>query len=435
MIEEILFILVSFALFMIIFSKILRRNDYNYIPILVIQAIGMSICFIEIKIGIHSNFFFTLLRYLLAIVLPITIIVLEIKGIVFSEIIILTTAKVLIAFGKKKEAKQLITKFLEKYEDNYKAHRLLAEIYEQEGGMRKAIDEYVMALDLKPNDADSYFKIAKLLKDLDKKDESIQMLQNLLKFKPDHYDASILLGEILCEQERFKEAANVYQDALRYNSADFDLYYNLGIVFTRLNDFSMAKDMYQKASELNHRAYGAYYNLGQICFIEKDYELAEKFFEKSIYDDDLEAMSYYQLAKIYVIKGLREKAITFINKAIEIDSSLLKKASKEKIFESIKEFITVSVKMDEKEPEEKRTLEENFTDISYSRELGEKIAQKHLEETTQLVEDINQNTIKQRVSDKVTNIINKERLRKMLENEEMNEKDLDNQIKQKNDNF
>ena len=397
MLEEILFILVAFVLFMIIFSKIIRHNDYNYIAVLVLQAIGITICFLEIKIGVHSNFFFTLVRYLLSIVLPVAIIMLEIKGINFSELLVTTWAKVLIAFGKEKEAKQILLKLVEKYHDSYTAHILLAELYEKDGGMRKAIDEYVMALDIRGNDYDSYFKIAKLLKDLNKKEESTQMLQTLLKSKPDCLEATMLLGEILCEQERFKEAANVYQDALKYHSAEYDLYYSLGIVFTRLNDFSAAKEMYEKAAELNHKLFGAYYNLGQICFIERDLDQAEKYFEKCLYDEELEAMAYYGLAKVYVLKGLKEKAITFVNKAIEIDPSLLKKASNEKIFESIKEYITVSVKMDEKEPEEKVLTDEDFMDIPYTKELGEKQAQAHLEDTTNLVQEISDNTKQQRV--------------------------------------
>lgn len=437
MLEEILFILVAFVLFMLIFSKIIRHNDYNYIAILVIQAIGIAICFIEIKIGIHANFFFTLLRYLMSIVLPVAIIFLEIKGINFSDILITTIAKILIAFGKDKEAKQMLLKLVEKYNDSYTAHILLAEIYEKEGGRRKSIDEYVMALDIRGNDYDSYFKIAKLLKELDKKDESTQMLQTLLKSKPDCLEATMLLGEILCEQERFKEAANVYQDALKYHSAEYDLYYSLGIVFTRLNEFSQAKDMYEKAASLNHKLFGAYYNLGQICFIERDLEQAEKYFEKCLYDEELEAMSYYGLAKIYILKGLKEKAITFVNKAIEIDPSLLKKASKEQIFKSIREYITVSVKMDEKEPEEKVLTDEDFMDIPYTKELGEKQAQIHLEDTTNLVQEINENTEKQRASQIVTNIINKEKLRKMLEEEqnELVDKKENLDEKQKNDNF
>lgn len=436
MLEEILFILVAFVLFMIIFSKIIRHNDYNYIALLILQSIGIAICFIEIKIGIHSNFFFTLLRYLLSIILPIVIIYLESKGINFSDNIVTCCAKVLISFGKDKEAKQMLLKLIEKNNDSYNSHILLAEIYEKEGGRRKAIDEYVMALDIKGNDYESYFKIARLLKELDKKDESSQMLQTLLKTKPDCLEATMLLGEILCEQEKFKEAANIYQDALKYHSAEYDLYYSLGIVYTRLNDFSVAKEMYEKAAELNHRLFGAYYNLGQICFIEKDLEQAEKYFEKCLYDDELEAMAYYGLAKIYILKGLKEKAINFINKAIEIDSELLKKASKEPLFKNIKEYITVSVKMDEKEPEEKVLTDEDFMDIPYTKELGEKQAQLHLEDTTNLVQEINDNTERQKVESMIDNIINKEKLKKMLEEEENINDEHDNiKEKQESDNI
>ena len=437
MLEEILFILIAFVLFMMIFSKIIRHNDYNYIAILIVQAIGIAICFFEVKLGIHSNVLFTLLRYLLSIILPTVIIFLEIKGINFSEHLIINFAKILIALGKDKEAKQVLLKLVEKYKYSYIAHILLAEIYEKEGGRRKAIDEYVMALDIKGNDYESYFKIAKLLKELDKKDESTQMLQTLLRAKPDFLDATMLLGEILCEKEEFKEAANVYQDALRYHSAEYDLYYSLGIVFTRLNDFSQAKEMYQKAADINHTLFGAYYNLGQICFIERDFDQAEKYFEKCIYDEKLEAMSYYGLAKIYVIKGLREKAINFINKAIEIEPDLLKKASSEKIFESIKEYITVSVKMDEAEPEEKVLTDEDFMDVQYTKELGEKQAQVHLEDTTNIVQEISKNMDDQKAKEIVTNIINKEKLSKMLEEEknQLNEKENDVQEKQQNDNF
>jgi hypothetical protein len=178
---------------MIIFSKIIRRSDSNYIVLLVIQAIGIAICFIEVKIGVHANWIFTIIRYLLSIVLPLAIIFCEIKGIVFTEILIIIGSKVLMACERNKEAKQLLTKFLAKYNDSYYGHKLLAEIYEKEGGMRKAIDEYVMALDIKGDDHESYFKIANLLKELGKKDESIQMLQTLVKSRPDSLDASMLL--------------------------------------------------------------------------------------------------------------------------------------------------------------------------------------------------------------------------------------------------
>ena len=108
---------------------------------------------------------------------------------------------------------------------------MLAEIYELEGGMRKAIDEYVQAIDINKQDYDSYYKIAYLLTQLDKKDEASQMLNSLLQKKPEYIKATELLGEILIEKEMYKEAVNIYQNALRFNPGSYDINYNLILVF------------------------------------------------------------------------------------------------------------------------------------------------------------------------------------------------------------
>ena len=60
---------------------------------------------------------------------------------------------------------------------------MLAELYEKEGGMRKAIDEYVQAIDLNKKDYQSYYNVANLLSGLGKKDEAAEMLFNLLEKK------------------------------------------------------------------------------------------------------------------------------------------------------------------------------------------------------------------------------------------------------------
>ena len=250
------------------------------------------------------------------------------------------------------------------------------------------------------------------MNELDKKDEAVEMLQNLLKSKPDSYEATMLLGEMLCEQERFKEAASVYQDALKYKSFDFELYYNLGIVYTRLNDFTQAKEMYEKAAEINHLLYGAYYNLALITLIQKELNQAEEYFEKCLYDDELEPIAYYNLAKIAILKGDKAKAITFLNKAIELDESLLEKASKEKAFEYIKQYITVSVKMED----EKKKAVKPKTKF----EERAKMARIYLENTNELVDDIKENTNKQKIEEKLNLLIDSERLR---QEQEINEKE------------
>lgn len=399
LIEKFIFNILAFSLFSIIFSKLIRKNDTNYIVILIIEAIGIALNFLELLIGgIFESGFSKFLMYIMSIIIPGIVIAVEYTENDFSEIISILEAKFWLMLGERKQAKNVLLNLMDKSPDTYKGHILLAKIYEKEGGSRKAIDEYVKAVDSNKRDYDSYYRIAELLNDLDRKDEAITMLGNLLENKPEYYKATVLLGELLCEQERFKEAVSVYQDALRYNPADFELYYSLGIVYTRLNDFASAKECYEKAAEINHRLYTAKYNLGQIALIEEDLEAAEKFFAECLMSEELEAKAYYQLAKIYMVKGEKDKAILFANKAIEIDESYLNIIAKEKLFEPIKEYLAVSVKMEEKTV---KKLDEKDEEI-----------QKYLEETYYLIKDMNANEVKNRVSQKVDKIFMQEEIKR-----------------------
>lgn len=410
MLEKVLFDLIAVALFIVILIKVISKNDSNYIIILILEAVGILTSFVEIKLKMSANIFFKCIRYFFSIIIPVLIIFMELKGINFSELISASIATLLLYIGNDKAAKSILIKLVTKYPQSYIGHKLLAQIYEKEGGMRKAIDEYVKLVDLKGNDYKSYFKIADLLNELGQKNEAIQMLENLLRTKPDSYEGSILLGNLLCEAERFKEAEKVYQDALKYNPNDFDLYYNLGIVYTMLNEFQMAKESYEMAAEINHRAYGANYNLGQIALIFGDLEVAEEYFEKSLYEE-FEPSSYYQLAKIFAIKGEKSMAINFLNKAIELEPKLLKKANKEKVFEAIRHMITVSVKMEEKKEEENIEKEEKKKEESKNGILKlEIVAREYLESTNVLIMDINENTEKQIISQRVDKIFETKRL-------------------------
>jgi len=79
---------------------------------------------------------------------------------------------------------------------------MLAHIYEKEGGMRKAIDEYVQVLDIRKNDHESYYRISVLLNDLGKKEEAIEMLRILLKNRPQKYEATEMLRRNILRKER-----------------------------------------------------------------------------------------------------------------------------------------------------------------------------------------------------------------------------------------
>ena len=176
--------------------------------------------------------------------------------------------------------------------------------------------------------------------------------------------------------------------------------------------------MYEKAAEINHRLYAANYNLGLISLMQQDLEGAEKYFQDSLYED-LEPFAYYQLAKVFILRGDKDKAIVFLNKAIELAPLLLKRAAREKAFEKIKEYITVSVKMDEKEEELDEMDEEKEEEQEETvMQIQCQIARDYLEEISGFIEDMCEKDSKQKIEEKVNMIFNRERLKKEKEQEE-----------------
>lgn len=198
MVGKILFSLIAFLLFGYIFIfKLIKKNDTTYLFILISQALGILLNFLQIIFNIYASTILNVIIYLLCLIVPTIILVIEFRGINFSELIYVCASKILLAIGNRKKAKELLIVLISKYDKSYNGHKILAEIYEKEGGMRKAIDEYVKVLDIRGNDYKSYFKISKLLKDLGKKNEAIQMLNTLVKKKPELYEASKILRRII----------------------------------------------------------------------------------------------------------------------------------------------------------------------------------------------------------------------------------------------
>ncbi|MBO5004624.1 MAG: tetratricopeptide repeat protein [Clostridia bacterium] len=275
---KIIFNLLAFTLFIIIFFKMIKKNDTTYIDVLVLQFIGIGVNFIELISDIKLPIVIKILLYILCVIIPGIILVLEKKNILFPELLNVIIAKIYLKQNKPEEAKKYMLKLIDKYPNSYLGHKIIAEIYELDGKHTNAIDEYVRAIEINTKDYNSYYKISVLLQKLNNNDAAINMLNDLLKKKPDYLQATMLLGDILYDEERFKEATIVYTEALKYNPANYDIYYNLGMVYTRLNDFQKAKEYYQMAAEINSMLYNAKFSLAQISMLYGDMRRSRKLF-------------------------------------------------------------------------------------------------------------------------------------------------------------
>ena len=383
-IEELFFTIVAFALFVFMFFKMIGKNDTNYIPILIIEAIGIALNFVIVILKTNIGTFLITIKYIFAILIPIAIIILEKNGIPFLQLTSVVMAKIYLKAGNNKKAKEKLINLVTKYPQNYIGHKMLAEIYEKEGGMRRAIDEYVQAIDIHKKDYDSYFRVAELLNNLDKSEEAAQMLFSLLNKKPDYYKATELLGEILIDNEMYKEAVNIYQNALRYNPTSYELNYNLGIAYTMLNDFQNAKVCYEKAAELNSLLYNAKYSLAEIALIYKEIEEAEKYFLQAVEDEELSADAYYELSKISLIKGEKDTAIKYANIAIDINSAVIvPKVKKDPIFIPVMARISMPF-----------NLQNNIDSEEQHLEPKEKKSKEHLEDMAEVTRNLSYDDIR-----------------------------------------
>lgn len=383
LVEQLIFTVISFALFVLMFFKMIKNNDTTYVIFLVLQAIGIALNFLEVLFTIHLNIVLKVLMYIFAIIIPIILLVLDKLHFGVAEMLNIFKANLAFTMGNNKKAKQILINLIEKQGNSYKAHKLLAQIYEKEGGMRKAIDEYVQAIDIDKKDYASYFKVADLLNGLDKKDEATQMLTSLLTKKPDYKEASMLLGDLLIEQEMYKEALNVYHEALKYNPLDFDINYNLGIAYTMVNDFQSAKEYYEKAANINTIMHACKYSLAEIALIYKELEEAERMFMESIDDEELAPDGYYELSKICLIKGDKERAIQYANIAIDLNpNKIAQKVKKDPIFIPILAKISIPFNLEETEEQIKGKMTKK-----------EIMAKEHLEEMSEITRQIGYNDI------------------------------------------
>lgn len=382
MIERILFNVIALGLFLILFFRMIQKNDTNYIYVLALQALGIAIGFFALIINAELPIIVLILTYIFSIILPIIIILIEKKGITLTEVIYISIYKMYNKIGLEDKAKSTILKLVEKDKNSFYGHKLLAEIYEKEGNLKIATEEYIRAVNIRPNEDKIQYKIAYLFNQTEKPNEAIKILQELLRKKPEWEEATLLLGDIFQEQERFKEAVSVYLDAIQYHPENYDLYYNLGIVYTMLNDFQSAKEYYEKAAQLNSLLYNAKYNLGQIALLYNELEEAEDYFVECLQDEELEEDAYFYLAYIAMLRGDELKAINYLNVAVGENPEIYDRIRKELIFKLI------LYKVDK--PSKNRPTKKKNVKITKK----EKKVIKHLKHTYEVVGNLNHNDIK-----------------------------------------
>lgn len=360
MIELIIFGIISLVLFTYIAKRSLEIRSYVSNIILILNIVGIIIMPL---IYVKTNKIYMVSRIIsliLGIILPIVIIIIEyLTKVSYDEKIILYIAEFYEFTKNRKKAKDIIVKYLEKYDDSYLLHKKLATIYEKEGGTRKAIDEYVEAVSIKGTDYESYFRVIELLEYLDKKDEAITLIERLLKVYKRYPKAYIMYANLILEKGNLKEVAKIYEEGLSYNKESKEIMYNLASIYVRLNEYSLAKKNLESIFKLDKKSHIVCLNLAQIAMIEREYSEAKMYLDIAKKEKEIEDIVYYEIAKINVLERKEEEAISNLNKALEINSNIIVKINATEIFKEIRHHTIMKVELIQRKRVE---IEEKYVD-------------------------------------------------------------------------
>ena len=360
MIELIIFGIISLILFTYIAKRSLEIRSYVSNIILILNIVGiiiMPLIYVKTnKIYMASR----IISLILGIILPIVIIIIEyLTKVSYDEKIILYIAEFYEFTKNRKNAKDIIVKYLEKYDDSYLLHKKLATIYEKEGGTRKAIDEYVEAVSIKGTDYESYFRVIELLEYLDKKDEAITLIERLLKVYKRYPKAYIMYANLILEKGNLKEVAKIYEEGLSYNKESKEIMYNLASIYVRLNEYSLAKKNLESIYKLDKKSHIVCLNLAQISMIEREYSEAKMYLDIAKKEKEIEDIVYYEIAKINVLERKEEEAISNLNKALEINPNIIGKINATEIFKEIRHHTIMKVELIQRKRIE---IEEKYVD-------------------------------------------------------------------------
>lgn len=199
----------------------------------------------------------------------------------------------------------------------------LADYYEKVADSQKAIDVYGSIAENSPLRSNADIHRALNLDDLDRTDEAIDLLEEVIARNSQDQEAIVALGNILRGRERFAEAAAAYSRAIdrlsEPEARDWALFYFRGMCYERAKRWPLAELDLQKALELNPEQphvlnYLGYSWVDQELYLDKALDMITRAVELRPNDGyivDSLGWAYYRL-------GRYEDAARELERAVEL---------------------------------------------------------------------------------------------------------------------
>lgn len=206
-------------------------------------------------------------------------------------------------------------------------YQMLAETSGRAGNyLAKAIDVYLRAVVIKPDDYDANLNLAACYFQTGKYDRAEQYGKAAVALRPDSPEAHCNLGVIYDSQGKVYDAIREYNRSLEINTNQPRLLMNLGSTYLRQKRFNDALRTYQQAANQQPADPVAWEQIGGCYYHMKQYDQARQSYEKSLAIDSSSAVARRGLGVTlmtqYVIEPkrpeLRDAALENWHRSLEI---------------------------------------------------------------------------------------------------------------------
>ena len=158
------------------------------------------------------------------------------------------------------------------------ARKKLALSYARTGNARGALEQYVRAADLLPEDVDVQIAAGTLLLAARKPEDAVARADAALKVQPDNVTAHVLRGNALAGLSSFEEALKSIDEAIRLDPSRGATHISLGLLQLTQGQREDAESSFKRAVDLSPKDIGARLALGNFYWAINRREAAEQSF-------------------------------------------------------------------------------------------------------------------------------------------------------------
>ena len=201
---------------------------------------------------------------------------------------------------------------------NYLAHNNLGVVLGQQGRWSEAINQYELALEIKPNYVEALVNLGAAQDQQGQLDKALQKYQAALRERPDFAAAHNGLGLVYQKQGRFEEAAQQFRAALSSKPDYADAHFNLALELELRGELDQAASEFHRTLQLQPNSADAHSNLGVVLEKQGRLDDAIQQYVAALRLQPTFARAHYNLGVALAKKGMITEAIAAFQTALQL---------------------------------------------------------------------------------------------------------------------